>query len=238
MRVLCHLRTGPVIFSHYVRIFLWYGWFVRIRKAICDRQYDGSANSRHRVGQPGNWRRYRSTLDAILRLLQGCINAGDSRWPGPLRVMERARLMPRWWRCIVVSNRKLWHTWVIPQYQVRSQASRGPCQEAPTQNVAKPTMPSRRICVSLVNAANGNLGYVPPIGEKLLKDWSAAPDSEWSAIRRLATKRASKNISPVKSACVNGGTKLLMTGKPEINFPMADHSPTTVRIRCHVLCKL
>jgi hypothetical protein len=27
MKVLGDLRAGPVIFSHYVRIFLWKGWF-------------------------------------------------------------------------------------------------------------------------------------------------------------------------------------------------------------------
>ena len=45
MRVLGNLRAGPVIFSDYVRVFLWNRRFVWIREAICDRQYDGSTNS-------------------------------------------------------------------------------------------------------------------------------------------------------------------------------------------------
>jgi hypothetical protein len=45
MRVFRNLRTGPVVFTHHVHVFIWNPLFVWIREAICNRLYDGSPDS-------------------------------------------------------------------------------------------------------------------------------------------------------------------------------------------------
>src|SRR5438477_10691324 len=45
MRVLRNLHAGPVVFSDHLRVFIRHWRLVWIREAICNRQYDGSADS-------------------------------------------------------------------------------------------------------------------------------------------------------------------------------------------------
>src|SRR5690242_15548575 len=44
IRVVCNLRTGPIVLGHDMRVFIGNRWFVWIREAIRNREYDCSLN--------------------------------------------------------------------------------------------------------------------------------------------------------------------------------------------------